>query len=214
VDVVGDDEGNGAAAVADAGDDGGEYVGELGRDRSRSTSVLDGAMCSSGISSPVEGSLYWTRLWCESSVSSSTRMPVDRSTSTAAQVQNAVLSSRARSRRVPVTGSPAQVRPLACPAVLMSAVLRKVAPAAVNRSPGAAAVAAASRAAASFRPWSTTEMRAERTGMRSRVRWSIRDLRRLTVFDAALMSSLRTGEGAAHCAQRAGSSAAHWVMSR
>jgi hypothetical protein len=39
-----------------------------------------------------------------------------------------------------------------------------------------------------------TEMRAGRTGMRSRVRWSIRDLRRLAVFDAALMSSRRTGE--------------------
>ena len=140
-------------------------------------------------------------------------MPVARSTSTAAQVQNAVSSSLVRSRRAPVTGSSAQVLPFARPAALVSGVLRKVAPPAVNRSPGAAAAAAASRAAASFRSWSTAVMRAGRTGMRSRVRWSIRDLRRLAVF-AGLMSSLRTGEGAAHCAQRAGSSAAHWEISR
>ena len=43
---------------------------------SRSSSVLDGAICSSGMSSPVPGSRYWTRLWWDSSVSSSTRMPV------------------------------------------------------------------------------------------------------------------------------------------
>ena len=30
---------------------------------SRSVSVLDGAICSSGISSPVAGSLYWMKLW-------------------------------------------------------------------------------------------------------------------------------------------------------
>ena len=182
--------------------------------RSRSTSVLDGAMCSSGISSPVEGSRYWTRLWCESSVSSSRRMPVERSTSTAAQVQNAVLSSRVRSRRAPVTGSSAQALPLARPSVLVSTVLRNVTPPTVNKPPGAAAAAAVSRAVVSFRDRSAAAMRAGSTGMRSRVRWSIRDLRRLTVFAAGLMSSRRTGEGAAHCAQRAGSSAAHWVISR
>ena len=57
--------------------------------RSRSASVLDGAICSSGTSSPVAGSRYWTRLWWDSSVSSSIRMPVWRRTSTAAQAQNA-----------------------------------------------------------------------------------------------------------------------------
>src|SRR5665647_94288 len=48
---------------------------------SRSVSVLDGAICSSGISSPVAGSVYWIRLWCDSSVSSSIRTPVWRRTS-------------------------------------------------------------------------------------------------------------------------------------
>ena len=43
---------------------------------SRSVSVLDGVICSSGISSPVAGSRYWMRLWCDSSVSSSIRIPV------------------------------------------------------------------------------------------------------------------------------------------
>jgi hypothetical protein len=95
----------------------------------------------------------------------------------------------------------------------VSTVLRKVAPPAVNRFPGAAAVAAASRAAASLRAWSRVVIRAGSTGMRSRVRWSIRDLRRLAIF-AGLMSSFRTGEGTAHFAQRAGSAAAHWEMSR
>ena len=52
---------------------------------SRSSSVLDGAICSSGISSPVAGSRYWIRLWWDSSVSSSIRMPVCRSTSIIAQ---------------------------------------------------------------------------------------------------------------------------------
>ena len=44
--------------------------------RSRSVSVLDGAICSRGTSSPVPGSRYWTRLWWLSSRSSSIRMPV------------------------------------------------------------------------------------------------------------------------------------------
>ena len=58
---------------------------------SRSVSVLDGAICSSGISSPLAGSLYWMKLWWDSSVSSSIRMPVWRRTWTAAQVQNALV---------------------------------------------------------------------------------------------------------------------------
>ena len=56
---------------------------------SRSVSVFDGAICSSGTSSPVAGRLYWMRLWWVSSGSSSIRMPVWRSISIAAQVQNA-----------------------------------------------------------------------------------------------------------------------------
>ena len=43
---------------------------------SRSVSVLDGAICSNGISSVLVGGVYWTRLWWLSSVSSSTRIPV------------------------------------------------------------------------------------------------------------------------------------------
>ena len=71
-------------------------------------SVLDGTMCSSGTSSPVAGSRYWTTLWWVSSVSSSMRTPVWRSTSTAAQAQNARCSSRVRLRRRPPSGSSAQ----------------------------------------------------------------------------------------------------------
>src|SRR5258708_22153310 len=55
---------------------------------SLSVSVLDGAICSSGISWLVAGSRYCTKLWCDNSASSSIRMPVWRRTSTAAQVQN------------------------------------------------------------------------------------------------------------------------------
>jgi hypothetical protein len=32
--------------------------------RSRSSSVFDGGICSSGTSSPLAGVRYWTRLWC------------------------------------------------------------------------------------------------------------------------------------------------------
>ena len=79
---------------------------------SRSASVLDGAICSSGISSPVSGSRYWIRLWCDSSVSSSMRIPVWRSTSTIAQVQKPRCSSKVRSRRRPPSGCSAQTRPV------------------------------------------------------------------------------------------------------
>ena len=75
---------------------------------SRSASVLDGAICSSGTSSPVPGSRYCTRLWWLSWTSSSTRMPVARRTSTVAQAQNAWSSSAVRLRRLPVPGSSAQ----------------------------------------------------------------------------------------------------------
>ena len=71
-------------------------------------SVLDGTICSSGTSSPVVGSRYWTRLWWVSSRSSSMRMPVARSTSMIAHDQKAWSSSQVRSRRLPA-GSAAQV---------------------------------------------------------------------------------------------------------
>ena len=54
--------------------------------------------------------MYSTRLWWDSSVSSSTRMPVSRRTSTAAQAQKALSSSRVRSRRLPLAGSSTQIR--------------------------------------------------------------------------------------------------------
>lgn len=41
----------------------------------RSVSVLDGAICSSGMSSRLVGRVYWIRLWWLSSVSSSMRIP-------------------------------------------------------------------------------------------------------------------------------------------
>ena len=54
------------------------------------------------------------RLWWLSSGSSSIRMPVWRSVSIAAQVQNARSSSPVRSRRLPVSGSSAQILAAAC----------------------------------------------------------------------------------------------------
>ncbi len=136
--------------------------------RSRSASVLDGAMASRGTSSPVAGRRYWTRLWCDSSVSSSTRMPVWRRTSMTAQAQNAWSSSRVRSRRLPVTGSSAQVRGDGW----ARRARRSCWPPAVNVSPGAVARAAASRAAASLRLRSAAAARAGRAGSLSRVRAS------------------------------------------
>ena len=50
---------------------------------SRSVSVLDGAICSNGMTSVLVGGVYWTRLWWLSSVSSSIRIPVWRSVSIA-----------------------------------------------------------------------------------------------------------------------------------
>jgi hypothetical protein len=46
------------------GDDRGSTSASSGETtRSRSASVLEGAICSSGTSSPVDGSRYCTRLW-------------------------------------------------------------------------------------------------------------------------------------------------------
>src|SRR5665647_2771598 len=62
--------------------------------RSRSESVFDGAICSSGTISPVLGRLYWMRLWWLSSVSSSMRIPVCRNVSTAAWKQRLLTKTR------------------------------------------------------------------------------------------------------------------------
>ena len=177
--------------------------------RSRSVSVLDGAMDSRGTSSPVAGSRYWTRLWCDSSVSSSMRMPVWRRTSMAAHPQNALSSSRFRLRRLPVAGSSAQARGDG----LARRVRRSCWPPAVNVSPIGVARAACSRAAASLRPRSTAAARAGRTGSRSRVRASMRALVRVFCF-LYCRSPARTGQGTAQGPQRAGSSSAHWARSR
>ena len=60
---------------------------------SLSVSVLLGAICSSGTSSPVVGSRYSVMPWWVSSRSSSQRMPVSLRTSIAAKAQNASSSS-------------------------------------------------------------------------------------------------------------------------
>ena len=176
---------------------------------SRSASVLDGAICSSGTSSPVAGSRYCTRLWWVSSSSSSTLTPVARSTSMIAQVQKAWSSSQVRSRRLPVSGP----RPRSgCPA-LRAAGRVKACPPAVNVPPGGVRRAAASTAA--VRAWcpAAERTRTGSTGSRSRVRASIRDLRRRSSL-RVLISALLTGLGAAHGPHRAGSSIAQQARSR
>ena len=107
-----------------------------------SASVLEGVICSRGISSPVAGSWYWMRLWWDSSVSSSIRMPVCRRTSIIAQHQNPRCSSKARSRRLPVAGSSAQIRPVVSVFII---ALRSVWPPAVNGAPAVVLAAACSR---------------------------------------------------------------------
>jgi hypothetical protein len=161
--------------------------------RSRSVSVLDGAICSSGISSALVGGVYWTRLWWLSSDSSSIRMPVCLSVSIAAQVQNARSSSPDRSRRAPVEGSSLQVLAVGPD---RTGARWSTSPRQVNSSPGATACAAASRSPAA-RAWALTRaVSAGRAGRRSRVRWSIRDLR-LRISLTLARSSRRTGDGAA-----------------
>ena len=79
---------------------------------SLSAPVFDGAICSSGTSSPVEGSRYWVMLWWLSSRSSSNRMPLWRRTSTNAHAQKASLSWRVRSVRDPPPAGLAQMLPV------------------------------------------------------------------------------------------------------
>lgn len=175
---------------------------------SRSASALDGAIWSSGTSSPVLGNRYCTRLWWVSSVSSSMRRPVWRRTSSAAQVQNARCSSRVRFRRLPVVGFSAQV--LAAQSGATNVRCRRVCPSTVNS--GVFRAVSSLMAALARCAW-TAAARAGSAGSRSRVRWSMRDLRR----DLSLrrdMSSSRIGQGAAHGPQNGGFCIAHWAMSR
>ena len=119
-------------------------------------------------------------------------MPVWRSTSTAAQAQNACSSSRVRSRGLPVAGS--------CAQVLLRGQRRaggqQLLPGESEGLPGAAAAAAPSRAAAVLRARSTAAARTGRTGIRSRVRASMRDLRRERLFlRDDLLGPYRAGDG-------------------
>jgi hypothetical protein len=127
----------------------------------------------------------------------------------AAQAQNALSSSRVRSRRLPVVGSSAQARWEAC----LVRARRSCWPPAVNVSPGGVARAASSLAAVSLRLRSEAAAREGKTGSRSRVRVSTRALVRVFCF-LYWMSLPRMGQGTAHGPQRAGSSRAHWARSR
>ena len=93
--------------------------------------------------------------------------PVWRNVSTAAKVQNARSSSPDRSRRLPVSGSSAQIRAASTVEV---AVRRNVAPPAGNDPPGVVACAAARLAAVVVRASLTRDTSPGRTGSRSRVR--------------------------------------------
>ena len=83
-------------------------------------------------------------------------------------------------------------------AVLASTVRRSVCPAAVNMLSGGGGRAAAG-SGGRVRAASTAAARTGRTGSRSLVRWSIRDLRRARSFLRDISSS-RIGQGTAHAA--------------
>jgi hypothetical protein len=134
---------------------------------------------------------------------------VVRSTSTAAQDQNARSSSIARSRGLPPAGSWTQILLVG----FLVTVRVRVCPAAVKRSPGWVWRAACRSASVVLRRSSTACTRTGRTGSRSRVRASIRDLRCLAAL-RWLISSSPMGQGATHGPQRVGSSSAHWARSR
>ena len=108
--VLGRNEGHPAGRLAQAAGDSGQHVCELRAGHQKSFGIsFDGAICSSGTSSPVVGSRYCTRLWWVISKSSSMRTPVSRRVSMIAQVQKAWSSSSVRSRRLPVPGPSAQI---------------------------------------------------------------------------------------------------------
>ena len=127
-----------------------------------------------------------------------------------AQDQNAWSSSRVRSRRWLVAGSSAHTFVLVAWRVTERV---RVCPAAENACPGGVSRAASSSASAVFRRWLTAWTSAGRTGRRSRVRASIRDLRCRAAL-RWLISAALTGHRATQAPQRAVSSAAHCAMSR
>jgi len=127
-----------------------------------------------------------------------------------AQDQNAWSSSRVRSRRRLAAGSSAH------PFVLVAwrvTERTRVCPAAENACPGGVARAARSSTCASLRRWLTDRTSTGRTGRRSRVRASMRDLRCRAALRWLISAGL-TGHRATHGPRRAGSSAAHCAMSR
>ena len=144
--------------------------------RSLSASVLLGAICSSGTSSPVVGSRYSVMPWWVSSRSSSQRMPVSLRT---------LDHGEAPERFFLLVG---QVTALAGVGVLgphpaaavpwRATARRSVPPVPSMISPGGVATAAWRRRAVAFLRSAAVRARTGSTGSRSRVRWSIRALRR------------------------------------
>ena len=139
------------------------------------------------------------------------RIPVCRNVSTAAQVQNARSSSPDRSRRLPVRRvlGPDPCRYRRCSDV--NPAERDAGEG--ERRAGRDAVRGRQAGCGGGARVVDRATSTGRTGSRSRVRWSIRDLRDRISFCRA-RSSARIGHGAAHGAHRDGSSIAHWAMSR
>jgi hypothetical protein len=102
-------------------------------------------------------------LWWLISRSSSTRIPVARNTSTTAQAQKVRSSSVVRSRRLPVAGSSAQIRP---PVVRVTLARVRVCPAAVKFCPGRVCCAARSKACVALRRSATLQTSSGSTGSR------------------------------------------------
>ena len=149
---------------------------------SRSVSVLDGAICSSGTSSPVRGQPV-----LDEAVVGQLGQFLDAD---AGEAQDFARRPRPRTRgALRGSGRGACRRRGPRPRRLARGAgpvhgRRSVCPAAVNAVAGRGACAAASGRRARVRASSTAATRAGRTGSRSRVRWSIRDLRRRRSFGA------------------------------
>ena len=89
---------------------------------------------------------------------------------------------------------------------------RRVRPSAVNTSRGGG-LRGGRRSRLAVRPLSTAATRAGRTGSRSRVRWSMRDLRRSASLRWGISPAL-TGQGRPTVPTGPGRPVAHWAMSR
>jgi hypothetical protein len=184
----------------------------------RSLSSLDGAICSSGTTSPVSGRVWVTSARWVSSSSSSCRMPVWRRVSTIAQLQNASSSAFATSMCSSAASRRTRTRPAPrCPPLRRSdlATTRwncspstsKVSPTTVG------ALVAASKRSVWSRCSSTLLSSVGSKGASSRVRWCMRARRWRCCFMLPRTSESRTGQRTAHGAQD-GSSSARWAISR